>query len=174
MSEVCPDHPDSVIDSVITQMANPFDTLRKVNNILANTRQTRRVRVPARGGGVVSAPFFGIRVEISPSHDLWTQGARYGTILKLWVRGDGQPIADVRMDHPAVKKIQRFKVSDLSARVARLIGPKGVTCTPETHLTTGQTVYLINFAGDGIEVTPEVPPSKTHFFLKAADFECRE
>jgi hypothetical protein len=38
--EVCPDHPDSVIDSVITQMANPFDTLRKVNNILANTRQT--------------------------------------------------------------------------------------------------------------------------------------
>ena len=40
VSEVCPDHPDSVIDSVITQMANPFDAMRKVSNILANTRQT--------------------------------------------------------------------------------------------------------------------------------------
>jgi len=43
----------------------------------------------------------GDRVEISPSFDLWMQGARFGTIRLMWSDGT---IA-VRMDNSRVKRL---------------------------------------------------------------------
>ncbi len=58
------------------------------------------------GAGIVA----GVRVEISPHFDLWMRGARFGTVKKITpISG----IAHVRMDHPHVKKIQKFSVVDL-------------------------------------------------------------
>lgn len=45
----------------------------------------------------------GARVEIHPGCDLWMRGAKYGTVTDM----DGEVVL-VRMDHPQVRKVQRF------------------------------------------------------------------
>lgn len=50
----------------------------------------------------------GCRVELSPSYDLWMQGARFGEVTSV-----GDEMASVRMDHPQVKRILRIPVKDL-------------------------------------------------------------
>ena len=44
------------------------------------------------------------RVELSPSHDLWMRGAKYGEVRK--VEGD---VLVVKMDHPQVRKLVRVR-----------------------------------------------------------------
>ena len=51
------------------------------------------------GQGIIK----GARVEISPHFDLWMQGARFGTVRKVV---DG--VVTVKMDHPQVRRLQRF------------------------------------------------------------------
>jgi hypothetical protein len=50
----------------------------------------------------------GDRVEISPRFDLWMEGARFGTVTRVQ-----NGIVHVRMDHPHVKGIRKFKTEDL-------------------------------------------------------------
>lgn len=59
-----------------------------------------------RNNGRAVAP--GDRVEISPSHDLWIRGARFGEVVKI-VEG----VASVKMDHKAVKTHARVFVDEL-------------------------------------------------------------
>lgn len=59
-----------------------------------------------QGVGIV----VGARVEISPHFDLWMRGARFGVVRKIESSG----IVVVKMDHPQVRKLQRFvNVNDL-------------------------------------------------------------
>jgi hypothetical protein len=51
----------------------------------------------------------GVRVEIAPHHDLWMRGARFGTVSKV---EDGA--VAVKMDHPQVKRLRWFPISDLT------------------------------------------------------------
>lgn len=54
----------------------------------------------------------GSRVELMPHTDLWARGARFGTITKIDLAiADG--IVLVKMDHPSVKRVKRFKGTDL-------------------------------------------------------------
>lgn len=62
---------------------------------------------------LVNAPI-GSRVQISPSFDLWVRGARYGTIKGAELDKHGREIVIVRMDHPQVRKLQRFFPVDLT------------------------------------------------------------
>jgi len=50
----------------------------------------------------------GTRVELHPGYDLWMRGARFGVVVRV---KDG--VAQVRMDHPQVKRLQRVPVADL-------------------------------------------------------------
>jgi len=52
-------------------------------------------------------PRIGLRVELSPACDLWMRGAKFGTVVDV-----KQGLLVVRMDHPQVKRLQRF-TSDL-------------------------------------------------------------
>lgn len=53
----------------------------------------------------------GDRVEIAPHYDLWMQGARYGTVLKIL--GDK---ALVEMDHPQVTAPKLFPIEYLTVK----------------------------------------------------------
>lgn len=97
--------------------------------------------------------FKGIRVEISPSHDLWMAGARFGTIREVKILGNGQPVAVVKMDHGQVKRLQTFKVADLSARLK----------------STHEVAYLVNFAGDGFETYRIVNGENTRNEFRTVD-----
>jgi hypothetical protein len=55
------------------------------------------------------------RVEIPPRLDLWMQGAKFGTIIKI----DDYGYATVRMDHPQVTRKIRVHLSEL-----KLIDPE--------------------------------------------------
>ena len=63
----------------------------------------------------------GLRVQIPAYTDLWMQGARFGTIERVIERSNnyiaandprGGDIFCVRMDHPQVKKLARFRADD--------------------------------------------------------------
>lgn len=56
----------------------------------------------------------GTRVQISPHLDLWVRGARYGTIVRGVLDCHGRQVIVVRMDHPKVRKLQRFFPLDLT------------------------------------------------------------
>ena len=56
----------------------------------------------------------GDRVEIHPGFDLWMRGAKYGIVRKVYDSPmEGCLCAEVRMDNTNVKRLQRFKLSDL-------------------------------------------------------------
>jgi hypothetical protein len=115
----------------------------------------------------MASPFSGVRVELSPSLDLWMQGARNGTIQKITHSLEHGPIAIVRVD--GVRKLQRIKLTDLSARIRHLIGPRGVAGSP--YLITGVRVYFLECASERVKVTPEVPPSTLVFWINPTDLE---
>lgn len=48
------------------------------------------------------------RVELSPGCDLWARGARFGTIWGIELDEHGREVILVKMDHPSVKRLQRF------------------------------------------------------------------
>lgn len=65
--------------------------------------------VPSRlADGSMELVRIGTRVELSPACDLWMQGAKYGRIERIDLDEHGREIVTVRMDHPAVKRLQRF------------------------------------------------------------------
>ena len=45
---------------------------------------------------------------LSPACDLWMRGARFGTIQGAEIDAHGREVVIVRMDHPQVKRLQRF------------------------------------------------------------------
>jgi hypothetical protein len=110
--------------------------------------------------------FAGVRVELSPGLDLWMQGARFGTLRSI---EPVSQVATVKVD--SVRKLQRIKLQDLSARTARFIGPKGVMVSRETHLLKGAIVYFLDHSDGRVCVTPEVPPSVLSFWLNPDDLE---
>ena len=55
----------------------------------------------------------GRRVEIAPRYDLWMRGARYGTVRRVYYRGDVVHVA-IKMDHPQVRRHARMPVSDIT------------------------------------------------------------
>lgn len=56
---------------------------------------------------LIDAPV-GCRVALSPACDLWMRGARYGTIRGAEVDCHGREVVIVEMDHPQVRRLQRF------------------------------------------------------------------
>ena len=50
----------------------------------------------------------GTRVELSPACDLWARGAQFGTVTGIELDEHGREIVIVKMDHPQVKRLQRF------------------------------------------------------------------
>ena len=56
---------------------------------------------------LIDAPV-GCRVMLSPACDLWMRGARFGTIQGAEIDAHGREVVIVRMDHPQVKRLQRF------------------------------------------------------------------
>lgn len=50
----------------------------------------------------------GSRVELSPACDLWARGARFGTVRRMEIDEHGREVVIVKMDHPSVKRLQRF------------------------------------------------------------------
>ena len=97
------------------------------------------------------------RVEIQPHHDLWVQGARFGTIKRFETLSTGAKIAIVKMDHPQVKKLQRLPLSYLKTSVRHLIGTlQGV------YFPHGRSVYLRDFSSNGrLYVTDDPSPNAT-------------
>lgn len=62
---------------------------------------------------LIDAPV-GCRVVLSPACDLWARGARYGTISGAEIDCHGREVVIVKMDHPQVKRLQRFFPSYLT------------------------------------------------------------
>lgn len=60
------------------------------------------------------SPFASIRVELSSALDLWMRGARFGTIRSVDTKTG---IATVALDR--VRKLQKIRIMDLSARMIR-------------------------------------------------------
>jgi hypothetical protein len=50
----------------------------------------------------------GSRVELSPGCDLWARGARFGSVKRIELDKHGREVVIVKMDHPSVKRLQRF------------------------------------------------------------------
>ena len=65
----------------------------------------------------------GDRIELSPGHDLWMAGARYGAIVRIRqerVAGALRDVATVRLDK--VKKLQRVWCDNLKSLTTRHYG----------------------------------------------------
>lgn len=116
--------------------------------------------------------FLGIRVEISPSHDLWMQGARFGTIRKI---DTARGLATVKMDHPQVKRLQVIRVMDLSARSRWVLALPEMPVQTARTISAGQRLYLFDAISTGrLSVRERLDPydPRQHFWIYADQLEC--
>lgn len=108
----------------------------------------------------------GVRVELSPSLDLWARGARFGTIRRIEKSGSAQ-IAIVKVDHPQIKKLQRVNVKDLSVHTHYTIETRFGVVLTRTKL------YVCSAQSDSLYVTPDCDPTtQRYLFVRASDVDC--
>ncbi len=102
------------------------------------------------------SPFEGIRVEISPSYDLWMRGARFGTIRRI----EKGTIAVIKMDHRQVRKLARIPLADCTAWLARSMSPlklyQGNAVTLGHHTAGVSRLFARNpTTGQGFWIDPD-------------------
>lgn len=118
-------------------------------------------------------PLIGVRVELSPSHDLWMRGAKFGKIHSVI---DAKTVR-VRMDNTRVRKLQRVRVEDLSSFLTTNLDVYTTGKTPVLIMTvpSGTRVYfrgLLNGKGSTlIEASAHPAPDKAVFWVEAISLE---